>query len=604
MRIQPKDRKRLVDAAMGRIPCDLVIRNAKVVNVFTGEIYEGNVGICEGFIAHIQCDPDHTGRPEVPLEGTKEYDAKGAYLTPGFIDAHIHIESTMMTPRYFAKAVIPHGTTTVITDPHEIGNVFGVKGVQYMHECSEDLPMRQLILAPSCVPSLPGKENGGAVFGVEEIAELFKLPRVAGLAEVMDYYGVMNNDPRMVSLVGHCLDEEKFAQGHAFCIYGRELSAYACGGPMSDHECIGAQDARDRMRIGINVDARESSISQDIDDIIRGLKDFRYKDLVTFATDDTESDDILRRGHENYIANKAIKAGLDPVDAIKVATINAAREAGIKGIGAVAPGYTADLNLFENLTNLEPKAVFYGGELVAEDGKLLAVIEDRDYEIEKINSVSIPIPSADSLKIAAPADREKVTCNIIVFDSQKGFMTDFGTADIPVKDGYLDISGDPDLKYAAVINRYGKGTIGHAIVRSYGIKEGAVASTVAHDCHNIVVIYDKPENAITAMERLKENAGGYVSVRDGQVLAEMKLPVAGLMSNTPIETIAAQSHEFKKSLETLGMTGVAFPLFNMAILPLPVVPVARLTDLGMINAITQEFVPVIADNSGERTQAS
>lgn len=595
MRIQPKNRERLVDAAIGRIPCDLVIRNAQVVNVFTGEVYDADVGICEGFIAHVQCDPDKTNRPEAPLEGVKEYDAKGAFLTPGFVDAHIHIESTMMTPRYFAKAVIPHGTTTVITDPHEIGNVFGVKGVRYMHECSEDLPMRQLILAPSCVPSLPGKENGGASFGVEEISELFKLPRVAGLAEVMDYYGVMNNAPRMVSLVGHCLDEEKFAQGHAFCIYGRELSAYACGGPMSDHECISAQDARDRVRVGVNVDARESSISQDIDDIIRGVKDFRYTDLVTFATDDTESDDILKRGHENYIANKAIRAGLDPIDAIKVATINAAREAGIKGIGAVAPGYTADLALFDSLTNLEPKAVFYGGELVAEDGKLLAVIEDKDYEIEGINSVSIPVPTPEKLMIAAPADRTSARCNIIVFDPNKGFMTDFGTADIPVKDGFLDISGDPSLKYAAVINRYGTGTIGQAIVKDYGIREGAVASTVAHDCHNIVVIYDKPENAVTAIARLKENAGGYVSVRDGEILAEMKLPVAGLMSNTPIETIAAQSQRLKASLETLGMTGVAFPLFNMAILPLPVVPVARLTDLGMINAITQEFLPIIAE---------
>lgn len=595
MRIQPKNRERLVDAAIGRIPCDLVIRNAQVVNVFTGEVYDADVGICEGFIAHVQCDPDKTNRPEAPLEGVKEYDAKGAFLTPGFVDAHIHIESTMMTPRYFAKAVIPHGTTTVITDPHEIGNVFGVKGVRYMHECSEDLPMRQLILAPSCVPSLPGKENGGASFGVEEISELFKLPRVAGLAEVMDYYGVMNNAPRMVSLVGHCLNEEKFAQGHAFCIYGRELSAYACGGPMSDHECISAQDARDRVRVGVNVDARESSISQDIDDIIRGVKDFRYTDLVTFATDDTESDDILKRGHENYIANKAIRAGLDPIDAIKVATINAAREAGIKGIGAVAPGYTADLALFDSLTNLEPKAVFYGGELVAEDGKLLAVIEDKDYEIEGINSVSIPVPTPEKLMIAAPADRTSARCNIIVFDPNKGFMTDFGTADIPVKDGFLDISGDPSLKYAAVINRYGTGTIGQAIVKDYGIREGAVASTVAHDCHNIVVIYDKPENAVTAIARLKENAGGYVSVRDGEILAEMKLPVAGLMSNTPIETIAAQSQRLKASLETLGMTGVAFPLFNMAILPLPVVPVARLTDLGMINAITQEFLPIIAE---------
>ena len=319
------------------------------------------------------------------------------------------------------------------------------------------------------------------------------------------------------------------------------------------------------------------------------------QDLVTFATDDTESDDILKRGHENYIATKAIAAGLDPVDAIRIATINAAREAGIKGIGAVAPGYTADILLFDDLTRLNPKAVFYGGELVAEDGKLTVEIADKDYEIEQINSVSIDIPDEKILMIKAPQAEGIVHCNIIAFDPQKGFMTDFDTADIPVKDGFLDISGDPDLKFAAVINRYGEGTIGQAVVKAYGIKEGAVASTVAHDCHNIVVIYDKPENAVAAIERLKENAGGYVSVRDGEVLAQMKLPVAGLMSNTPIEVIAAQSKSFKQSLEDMGMTGVAFPLFNMAILPLPVVPVARLTDLGMINAITQEFIPIFAE---------
>jgi len=592
MRVEPKDRKKLVDAAMGRIPCDLVIRNAKLVNVFTGEIYDAEVGVCEGFVAHVHCDPDHTGREETPLEGKEIYDAKGAFLAPGFIDAHIHIESTMMTPRYFAKAVIPHGTTTVITDPHEIGNVMGVKGVQYMHECSEGLPMRQLILAPSCVPSLPGKENGGAVFGREEIDELMKLKRVVGLAEVMDYYGVMNNAPRMVDLVGYCLEHEKFVQGHSFCIFGRELSAYACGGPMSDHESISSQDARDRIRAGINVDARESSISQDIDDIIRGAKDFRYCDNITFATDDTESDDILKRGHENYIAGKAIKAGLAPIDAIRIGTINAAREANIKGIGAIAPGYAADMMILDTLEKPEPKAVFFEGRLVAENGKLVAGIADNEYEVEKINTVQVELPAEEQLRIKAPVDNGSVQCNIICFDSDKGFMTDFGVADILVKDGYLDISGDPDLKFAAVINRYGKKTIGQAVVKGYGIQEGTVGSTVAHDCHNIVVIYDKPENAIAAIAELKKIAGGYVSIRDEKVLAEMKLPVAGLMSNTPIEEIAAQSENFKKSLEDLGMRGVQFPLFNMAILPLPVVPVARLTDLGMINAITQEFLPI------------
>lgn len=595
MRIQPKDRQKLVDAAAGRIPCDLVIRNAQVVNVFTGEIYKADVGIYGGFIAHVQCDPDNTDRPEIPLEGNEEYDAKGAYLTPGFIDAHVHIESTLMTPRYFAQAVIPHGTTTVITDPHEIANVFGVEGVKYMHECSENLPMRQLILVPSCVPPLPGKENSGASFGVQEIGELFMLPRVNGLAEVMDFYGVINNEPRMVSLLEKCLREDRFAQGHICGIYGRDVSAYACGGPLSDHECVSAQDARDRVRAGINVDARESSISQDIDAIVEGIKDFRYADMVTFSTDDVEPDDILRRGHVNYIVERAIRAGIEPVDAIRMATINAAREAGLKAVGAIVPGYVADMLLFRDLHELNPEAVFFGGQIVAENGRLVADIEDVDFDIEQINSVTIPMLTEEELRIPVPIENGTVRCNIIAFNPKKGYMTDFETADIPIKDGYLDLSGDPDLQFAAVINRYGTNTIGKAIVKSYGIQEGAVASTYAHDCHNVVAIYDDPRNAIVAIERLKENAGGYVTVRDGEVLAEMKLPIAGLMSNTPVENIADQSHRIKESLATLGMTGVEFPLFNMATLPLAVVPVARLTDLGMLNAVTQEFVPVIVE---------
>jgi len=594
MRLEPKDRKKLVDAAAGRIPCDLVVKNAKIVNVFTGEVYSGDVGVYDGFIAHVHCDPDHLNREEAPLEGKAYYDAKGAYLIPGFIDAHIHIESTMMTPRYFAKAVVPHGTTTVITDPHEIGNVLGVPGVKYMHECSENLPMRQFILAPSCVPPLPGKESGGAVFGVKEISEMLQLKRVIGLAEVMDYYGVINNAQRMVDLVGHCLKNEKFVQGHAFGIYGRELSAYACGGPMSDHESICGTDARDRIRIGINVDARESSISQDIIDIIKQTKDFRYKDKITFSTDDTESDDILKRGHENYIARRAVEAGLDPIDAVRIGTINAAREADIKNLGAVAPGYVADLQLIDDLKEMKPKAVFFEGKLVAENGELKVKVENFDDPIESRNTVNVGSLNADQLKIKAPVKDGKITCNTIVFDHTKGFMTDFSQEEVNVKDGYVDISGDENLKYAAVINRYGKGTIGLAIVRGYGIKSGAVGSTVAHDCHNIVVIYDTPENAMKAVNRLKETGGGYVCIHEGELLAEIKLPVAGLMSNTPIDVIAAQSHAFKAALEKMGMVGIAFPMFIMAILPLPVVPVARLTDQGMINAITQEEIPILA----------
>lgn len=594
MKIYPKDRAKLVDAAAGRIPCDLVIKNANMVNVFTKEVYKADVGVYDGFIAHIHADPDGLGRQELPLEGKTVYDAKGAYLIPGFIDSHIHVESTMMTPRYFARAVIPHGTTTVVTDPHEIGNVLGVEGVKYMHECSADLPMRHYILAPSCVPSVPGRENGGAEFGVKEIGELLDMERCIGLAEVMDYPGVINNSPRMLDIVGLVYERDMFIQGHAFCTYGRELSAYACGGPRSDHECIGAQDARDRIRIGINVDARESSISQDVMDIVSGAKDYQYCDNITFATDDTESHDIVKRGHENHIARLAVKAGMDPIDAVRVATLNGAREVGIKNLGAIAPGYVADLLVVESLEELEPTAVFYEGDLVAENGKLTVDIPDKAYPVETRNTVKLPQVSEEDFRIKAPVESGSVRCNVIKFDPQKSFMTEFIQEEIPVKDGYLDLSGDDDLKFAVVVNRYGKNTIGKAVVRGYGIKTGGVGSTVAHDCHNIVMIYDTPQNAMAMLQDLGKTGGGYVCIRDGEILDRIVLPVAGLMSNTPIDVVAKQSAAFKEALEKLGLTGVEFPLFIMAILPLPVVPSARLTDLGMVNSLTQEFVEIFA----------
>ncbi len=595
MRLQPDDRTKLVDAAMGRIPCDIVIANAQIVNVFTGEIYEGSIGIYDGFIAHIQCDPDHTGRKEMPLKGRKVYDAGGAYVTPGFIDAHMHIESTMMTPRCFAEAVVPQGTTTVIADPHEIGNVFGIDGVRYMHESSENLPMRQLFLAPSCVPALPGREYSGASFGADEITELLKLDRVIGLAEVMDFYGVMNNAKRMTSLISRCLEADGFVQGHSCGISGRELSAYACGGPMSDHECVTGQDALDRMRIGINVDARESSATQNLDEILAGTADLRYLDLLTFSTDDLESDDILKQGHLCYLLQKAVQDGMNPVDAVKAATINAAREADIKALGAIAPGYAADLLLLDDLKTFRPKAVFYAGTLVAENGQLTHPMEAKSYPLEQVNSVHLEIPKQIDLALPAPQPDGMCRLNLIYFHPNDKFTTDFRQETLPVKEGFLDLSADPDLNYAAVLNRHGRNTISHAVVRGYGITEGAVASTVAHDSHNVVVIYDSPENAVAAIQRLREIGGGYVCVKDKEVLAQIALPVGGLMANQPVEEIAAESEAFKQALESLGMKSEKFPLLCMAFLPLPVIPNARLTDLGMFDVTAQEFVPMFPD---------
>jgi len=509
MKLKPKNKRALVEAAVGKIPCDLVIKNAKVVNVFTGEIYKGNVGIIDGFIAHIQCDPDGLGRTEKELEGKTYYEANESYLIPGFIDAHIHIESTMMTPKHFAQAVIPHGTTTVVTDPHEIANVCGIKGVKYMHDASEGLPMRQYILAPSCVPAVPNKENSGAVFTDKEVKELLELDRVIGLAEVMDYLGVINNDDRMVDILKCVEDKDLFIQGHAPFVSGRELSAYISAGPISDHESRTGQEARDKMRAGMYVDARDSSISKNVADIVKHLKDFRYLSYLTFCTDDREPEDILKRGHMNDVARAAIKVGMHPIDAIRSATLNVAKEIGVSNLGAIAPGYIGDMVLIDSLEELTPKAVFFEGKLVAKDSKLLVEIEDKKFDIEDKNTVFVNKLEVEDFKIKAPIKEGKIKTNVIKYHELNFSTTDYVVEELPVKDGYLDISHDSNLKFVVVINRHeGFETKGYGIVRNFGTNAGTVGSTVSHDCHNLTIVYDTPENAYLVANDLINISGG------------------------------------------------------------------------------------------------
>jgi len=488
MIIKPKDRKALTEAALGKRPCDLVINNAQIVNVFTGEIYKGNVGIYDGFIAHIHCKPNGIETEEKKLTGIEYYDANGQYLIPGFIDAHAHVESTMMTPRHLAEAVIPHGTTTMVTDPHEIANVCGTDGVNYMHECSNKIPMRQLILIPSCVPAVPGLENSGAVFLEKEVKELLNLDRVIGLAEVMDFLGVINNDERMVNII-HAVEEKNlFIEGHAPFLSGRELSAYLCAGPNSDHECSTSQEAKEKIRFGMYIDARESSIVKNVEAIVNGIKNFRYFDSLTLCTDDREAEDILTKGHMNDVVRKAVKCGMHPIDAVRSATINVAREIGVKNLGAIAPGYAADMVLVNSLKEFVPSAVFYDGNLVAEEGNLKVVIENINFELEKKNTIYIDNLTVEDFKIKVPATVKEgqIKTRVIKYNNFNSSETDLQVEELDIKDGFVDIASDADLKYAIVINRHkGFNTKGYGIVRNFGTNVGAVGSTVSHDCHNL-----------------------------------------------------------------------------------------------------------------------
>ena len=591
MKIQPKDKRQLLKAALGEINSDLAITNAQLVNVITGEIYPANVFVYDGMIAHVEykdlsADLD---------KADKIVDAKGKYLIPGLLDAHEHIESSMMTPRNFAKAVIPHGTTTVITDPHEIGNVYGLEGVRYMHDSGAGLPMRQLIDIPSCVPAVPGLENAGANFMAKEIEELASLERVIGLAEVMDFLAVIHGEDRMMDILKVAEDRGLYLQGHAPFVSGRMLSAYLCGGPNTCHETRASEEGLEKIRNAMYVDARDSSITKNVEAIWEGVKNIKFFDHLCFCTDDREADDILHNGHMNDVVRHAIECGMDPVAAIKSATYNTAREIKIENLGAIAPGFVADMLLVDDLRELKPSHVFFGGELVAENGKLLVEIEDKEFEIEHRNSMHVKTLSAEDFKIKAPVNEGTVKVNVMEYKDLLLSSTVKATIELPVKNGYVQLN-DTDLKYVAVVNRHeGHDTIGLGIVKGFGTNTGALASTVSHDSHNLTVVYDTAENALIAANELIRVGGGMCAVNNGEILHTLQLSLAGLISLKPAEELAVDNKKMKEANRALGLVDMENPLLRIVTLALPVIPEVKMSDLGLVDVLAKELIPLFAD---------
>ncbi|MCI2153199.1 MAG: adenine deaminase [Solobacterium sp.] len=590
LKILPEHPQQLLKAALGELACDIVFTNAKIVNVFTGEVLNGDVYVYEGFIAHVEYE--HPGVIDVPVNET--IDCEGMYLIPGLIDAHMHIESTMLTPRNFAKAVLPKGTTTVVTDPHEIANVFGVPGVKYMHETSSDLPMRQLIDIPSCVPSVPGKECTGAVFTAKDIETLSSLERVVGLAEIMDFPGVIHGDQRMMSEIAAARAHGLYLQGHAPMVSGRMLSAYLCGGPETDHESGSAAEALEKYRLGMHIDMRESTMAKNVKEIWSGLKGSRYFDTLDVCTDDRESGDLLKYGHINDVLRIAIREGMNPIDAIKSATINNAREIHLDHLGAIAPGYAADLCVLPDLNAMNMYQVYYGGKLVAKDDKLMVKIEDRTDPIEEIDSMNIPDLTAEDFVLKAPIQNGTVRVNVIDYPSLSSAYTKRVEMNLEVKDGKV-LLPDENTKFAAIVNRFGLDHIALAVVRGVGNTTGALASTVSHDSHNLTIVYDTPEDALLCAETLKNCRGGLVTVKDGKVLAVLPLPIGGLLSKLDAEHTSELAEQVKEADRKIGLTGIGNPLLRIATLALPVCPELKMSDLGMIDSAAQQFVPVFPD---------
>ena len=589
MKLYPKDRRALLEAAMGRRSCDLAVENVRFVNVFTGEIYPAVVYVLDGFVAYVE----EGGRAD-PALAHRVVDGQGAYLTPGFVDPHIHIESTMLTPRAFAAAVVPHGTTTAVTDPHEIANVLGEQAVVYMHDAAEDLPMRQFVDIPSCVPAVPGLENSGAEFDAGTVHRLAKLPRVIGLAEVMDFLAVAQGEQRMLDMLDAAQQEGLYVQGHVPVSDKRLLSAYAIGGPTTCHETREGEDAVSKLRLGLRIDARESSIAKDVEKIYSQVRRLRYLDRVSLCTDDREAHDILENGHMDNALRKAVACGMDGVDALRCATLHPALESGLGNLGAVAPGYAADFLLLEDLKDFRVREVYCGGRLVARDGVLMQEITPKAFALEQMDTMRVPPLKREDFEIAAPVEQGVVKVNVLRFAELEKSNTTRCVEEIAVRDGKLDLSQQPDLCYVKIVNRHGKGTVCDGVTRGFGLKEGAFASTVSHDSHNLCIVYRDADSALEAFEALRACRGGMCCAMPGQQTVTLPLPVAGLMSTLPCGELARQAGEMKQALRRAGMPQ-SNPLVRIVTMALPVIPEAKYTDLGLVDVYAKKVLPLFPE---------
>ena len=577
------ERRELIKAALGYNSATLKIENANLVNVFSGEIYLANIYIYGKYIADIvEVDKDSNKKAE------KTIDIQGKYLVPGFIDSHLHIESSHLTPYHFAEVVIPKGTTTIIADPHEICNAMGEEGLDYMLKASEGLPMNQYYLVPSCIPSVVGLENTGSEFDAELVDKLLDKERVLGLGEVMDYIGVIHNDKRMEDIIDVAYQKKMFLQGHSPELQGQELSAYLCGGPYTCHETRNGVHAIDKIRKGMTVDARESSISKNIRGIVENIKNFKSPRNLTLCTDDREPKDILEKGHINDCVRVAIDAGLDPIEAIRAVTLNTAQVYRLDKRGAIAPSYFADMLVIDNLKDINVEKVFFEGKLVAENDKLLVDIKKPQISTEKKNSVEIGELSLEDFKIKAPIENGKLEIIGMEYISKFTSVTRKKNFIVDVKNGYVDLKGT-DLNFAIVINRYGKGTKSIAVVENFYMNRGAIATTYSHDSHNLTIIYKNPKDALFAAQRVKEIAGGIVLIENEKVVKEMPFPIAGMLSKKDALHLGNDIVEMNKILRDYGIE-TASPITRPSTLSLIVIPEVKLSDMGLIEVVSQKII--------------
>lgn len=546
----------------------LVIKNANVVNVFTDEIVRADVAVYEDVIIGVGS-----------YSGENEIDAGGAYLAPGFIDAHVHIESSMVIPSSFMKVIMPHGTTTVIADPHEIANVAGAAGIRAMYKLTDELPLRVLFMLPSCVPATPF-EHSGAKLVAEDMEQFMHKSRILGLGEVMDANSVINCSQEMLDKLR--LFDKRPIDGHAPMLEGMGLNAYRVAGAFSDHECSTYEEVKQKLATGMNILLRIGSAANNMDGVLRRIAQEKLPTRnMMFCTDDKHIEDIRREGHINANARMAVAAGIDPIEAIKMASYNAARAYGIRGVGAIAPGYKADMVLLEDLKDFKVKQVIsrFGRPYTGEEQIPSPILPPQVF-----NSVRLPEISKYDLALKC-----HVSAPVIKMIPHQ-LVTELVYRDVERDENGCFIPGSGMVKLAVIERHHATGSMAVGILEGLGIKHGAVASTVAHDSHNLVVAGDNDEDMLMAIESLRECGGGYSVVSRGVVLARLPLPIAGLMTAAPVNDVLEIQQALLDALYSLGAKRDSDPLIALSFMALPVIPAVKLTDEGLFDAVNFKFI--------------
>ena len=559
-------KQHIIDVAAGRVPADLVIKNASFVNVFSNQLSQGDIAITEGLFVGIGA-----------YEGRQVLDAAGKIIVPGFIDAHIHLESSLVCPSEFARAVLPHGTTTVVTDPHEIANVMGTEGIEYMLQATENLPVDVRFMLPSCVPATPMDESG-ANLDYHTIDSFYDHPRVQGLAEMMDFGGVIAGNSQVVEKIVAAQAHHKKIDGHAPGLTGNDLNAYIAAGVYSDHECSTLEDALAKLERGQYIMIREGTAARNLDALLPLLMP-QYADRCMFCCDDKHPNDLLELGHIDYIVRRAIGQGVDPIIAVKAACHNAARYYLLNNRGAIAPGYLADFMVIDDFDHFTIEQVYKKGVKMYAAGEVGAfAVPEIDPYLEKLARDTFHVPHLTAQDFQE--QRPRAVLGMI-------------PGEIVTEDrGYADrIDLEKDILKIAVIERH-KNTrhIGIGYLNGYGLKQGAVATSISHDSHNIIAVGTNEEDMALAVNRVIENKGGIVVADQGEITAELVLAVGGIMSEEPLEKVNRDLEQAKEAAFRLGVNRGVDPFMTLSFMALPVIPTLRLTTRGVIDVISQKYV--------------